>query len=314
VTIPLTDLSFGNIGIMKGGWNLSMVVDLGFTQTWLPTNITNVLFPLVAGLYTPADGVARIDCAQANNKTLLELTTSWPQWTVPLSELVTVNPTGTSDCVFGIQNADTIGLNYPYTLGITVLRSIYMVFDLANGELSIAETLDNVTTSNIAQINSGINGVPGAIRAPTSSSSASHRLTSGAKAGIAVGAIVGACVLASLIGYAIWFLRRRRRLAEEKNRNVNEKPELMGDSPVSPESMLAKSKASVIPRGSKEFSEAAGNEIYEAPGDETKLAAELPGSVAELEDKPSAVELEDNSPAELEDTSPIQWKDMKKAS
>ncbi|KAF2666668.1 acid protease [Microthyrium microscopicum] len=309
VTIPLTDLRFGNTPVMNGGWNMSVVVDLGFTQTWLPSNLTNVLFPLVSGLYTPSDGVTRIFCSQSTNNTLLQLTTSWPQWTVQMSELVAVNPTNSSECIFGIQNADAVDLAYPYTLGLSVLKSIYMVLDLANAELSIAPSLSNVTSSKIAQINSGIAGVPGAIRAPTSTS-ASHGLSAGAKAGIAVGVIVAAGLLALC---AFLILRRRRRrqaLAKRKEEaskpDIHEKPELKGDSPLSPAEKLAKlhSGASEAPNteifeaegdGDK-IHEAKGNEIFEAQGGDEKMAVELPGAeVAEMESEPLAVELEDTS-------------------
>ena len=47
-------------------------------------------------------------------------------------------------------------------LGDTFLRSAYVVYDLTNNEISIAQTDFNATTSNVQEISAGSSGVPGA--------------------------------------------------------------------------------------------------------------------------------------------------------
>jgi hypothetical protein len=47
-------------------------------------------------------------------------------------------------------------------LGDTFLRSAYVVYDLENNEISIAQTNFNATTENIQEIQKGADGVPNA--------------------------------------------------------------------------------------------------------------------------------------------------------
>ena len=47
-------------------------------------------------------------------------------------------------------------------LGDTFLRSAYVVYDLDNNEISLAQTDFNSASDNIVEITNGTNGVPGA--------------------------------------------------------------------------------------------------------------------------------------------------------
>ena len=47
-------------------------------------------------------------------------------------------------------------------LGDTFLRSAYVVYDLSNNEISLAQTNFNATKSNVMEIQSGTAGVPDA--------------------------------------------------------------------------------------------------------------------------------------------------------
>jgi len=47
-------------------------------------------------------------------------------------------------------------------LGDTFLRSAYVVYDLENNRISLAPTVFNATASNVKEIASGPDGVPGA--------------------------------------------------------------------------------------------------------------------------------------------------------
>lgn len=65
-------------------------------------------------------------------------------------------PDGKAKCQFGIEPA---GKN-PVLFGDTFLRSAYVVYDLDNQQVSIAQTDFNATTSNILEIKAGAGGVP----------------------------------------------------------------------------------------------------------------------------------------------------------
>ena len=65
-------------------------------------------------------------------------------------------PNGESVCYLGLAPGDP----GPYVLGDNFLRSAYVVFDLTNNQVAIAQAEYNVTSSNIQEITDG--GIPGA--------------------------------------------------------------------------------------------------------------------------------------------------------
>lgn len=65
---------------------------------------------------------------------------------------------GTLACHFGIAPA---GFSNS-VMGDTFIRSAYVVYDLANNELSIAQTNFNATGTNIVEIGTGTTAVPDA--------------------------------------------------------------------------------------------------------------------------------------------------------
>lgn len=90
---------------------------------------------------------------------------SGPTIKVPISEFFipladeygdATSSTGEATCEFGIEPAG----KDPVLFGDTFLRSAYVVYDLANKEISMAQTNFNSTTSNIQAIAAGANGVP----------------------------------------------------------------------------------------------------------------------------------------------------------
>ena len=59
-------------------------------------------------------------------------------------------------CLLGFQGAQ----GDPILLGDTFLRSAYVVYDITNREISIAQTMLNANSQNVQEIQSGNNGVP----------------------------------------------------------------------------------------------------------------------------------------------------------
>lgn len=91
---------------------------------------------------------------------ILDFNFSGVQISVPINELVIVAAVsrGQPVCILGVGPAG----NSVSVLGDTFLRSAYVVYDLANNEISLAQTNFNATTENIQEIQSGAGGVPNA--------------------------------------------------------------------------------------------------------------------------------------------------------
>lgn len=76
---------------------------------------------------------------------------------------------GAPACIFLIQEGQPTGLGL-YILGDAILRSMYVVFDLDNGQASIAQAAINSTAaSDIVVVEAGPNGVAKALGAGTAS-------------------------------------------------------------------------------------------------------------------------------------------------
>jgi hypothetical protein len=69
-----------------------------------------------------------------------------------------VESDGTKICLFGIAPAGSSSA----VLGDTFIRSAYLVYDLSNNEISIAQTKFNTTASNVVEITTGSSAVPDA--------------------------------------------------------------------------------------------------------------------------------------------------------
>ena len=72
-------------------------------------------------------------------------------------------PNGADQCVFMIAPSPGTGMGFD-TLGDAVLRSMYVVFDLDNAQLSIAQANVNSTSSNVRPVKAGPNGVANAAK------------------------------------------------------------------------------------------------------------------------------------------------------
>lgn len=115
---------------------------------------------------------------------------------VPVSEMLiplqtttgapATNSKGQQICQFGIEPAG----DRPILLGDTFLRSAYVVYDLDNRQLSLAQTDFNSTTSNVREIAAGANGVPGVSATATGAAAAQTATAGQVHGGTAVAATV----------------------------------------------------------------------------------------------------------------------------
>ena len=189
--ITLTEIKIGNTVIAKNQAQ-AVLLDTGSSLTYLPDAITEAIYEQVNAQYDAAEGAAYVPCSLANNSTTIDFTFTTPTITVAMNELVIEVATsngqqltftdGTPACLFGIAPAGSS----TSVLGDTFIRSAYLVYDLSNNQISIAQTTFNTTASNVVEIGTGTTSVPDATLVANAES---------ASAGTSGGAIAGTVTL-----------------------------------------------------------------------------------------------------------------------
>lgn len=230
--IPLTGSSF----------SASVVLESSTTLIYLPQANVDAIYSAF-GVEIGSDENPYIDCKYSNSSYMSFGFESGAVINVPYSEFVTKlyvpnplprNLTFTNACFFGIWSAGT-GDN---VLGDFFLRSAYVVYDLTNNHIWMAQAVLNSTKSNVVEIQAGavslpqITGVtPLSPTASTSSSKTSPTGTSTSSSpahtgsppknnhAVAIGAGVGVplgVALVAVIGFCFWWRRRSRKSEPEK--------------------------------------------------------------------------------------------------
>lgn len=141
----------------------AVLLDSGSSLTYLPDPIVRDIYDALAVTYKASSGVGYVPCRLAKESIDVSYTFSSPSITVGIAELVLDAGNlhfqdGTRACVFGIAPAG----NTVAVLGDTFLRSAYVVYDLANNEISLANTNFNANGDKIMEIGTGTDAVPGA--------------------------------------------------------------------------------------------------------------------------------------------------------
>ncbi|KAI2785292.1 acid protease [Daldinia loculata] len=164
--ITLTSLSVGN-NTIADNQALAVLLDSGSSLTYLPDSMVAGIYDAVSAQYDSSQGAAYVPCSLESQTDTIDFVFSGPKISVEMNELVLdlvtttgQRPTfsnGVEACLFGIAPAGS-GTN---VLGDTFLRSAYVVYDLDNNEISIAQTNFNTTESNVQEIPSGA-GIPDA--------------------------------------------------------------------------------------------------------------------------------------------------------
>ncbi|KAI0907514.1 aspartic-type endopeptidase [Ustulina deusta] len=164
--ITLTSLKLGGETIASNQ-ALAVLLDSGSSLTYLPDEIVEVIYEKVNAQYDSTEGAAYVPCTLEGNSSTLDFTFSSPTISVDMGELVLDLVTssgrrpkftdGEEACLFGIAPAGS-GTN---VLGDTFLRSAYVVYDIDNNAISLAQTKFNATTSDVQAIPTGTS-IPGA--------------------------------------------------------------------------------------------------------------------------------------------------------
>jgi hypothetical protein len=194
LSIALTGFSVSSGGrqqdLTPRDFPVAALLDTGASLSYLPPNLVDAIYDLVEAVYDPQMGAAFVPCALRDTDMIFSFTFSTPSIAVDMTELVLdPGPTGgarprfrdgRAACIFGISPTQ----GHIPILGDTFLRSAYVVYDLANNEISLARTRFNSTDDGeILEIGVGPDSVPDATGVPSPVTSANSRGTDGPRLG-----------------------------------------------------------------------------------------------------------------------------------
>lgn len=145
-----------------------VLLDSGSSLTYLPDGIVQDIYDDLGVTYDSSNGIGIVPCTLAQKDVNVSYTFSSPTINVAVSELVIDMgseyryKSGEQACIFGIAPAGSS----TSVLGDTFLRSAYVVYDLSNNEISIANTNFNSSDDHILEIGTGTDSVPSATVVP----------------------------------------------------------------------------------------------------------------------------------------------------
>lgn len=174
--ITLTEIGFSGgeqpAQVMAEDLKVPVLLDSGTSLTYLPNDLARQVMRSVGAEYNARTHNALVACSLADNRTTLDFTFTSVVISVPMDEMViplrsrrrgssgstsiTLSDGETPACLFGIAAAN----ENSNVLGDTFLRSAYVVYDLANDEISLAQTNFNATTDRLLEIATGPESVP----------------------------------------------------------------------------------------------------------------------------------------------------------
>ena len=144
---------------ISGAMNIDALLDSGSTYTYLPDSLTSEIYKVVGADLVNVTNfpgglkAAVIDCSEAENDRIFnfQFATNFAL-EVSMAELVQRESNiEDAKCVFGIlpvsDNAEAVAV-----IGDSVLRSAYVVYDLQNHQISLAQTRVNVSEERIVEI------------------------------------------------------------------------------------------------------------------------------------------------------------------
>jgi hypothetical protein len=190
--------------LTPSGYTQQAILDSGTSLTLMPDDLFSDLAQQVGATYNKQVGIYVADCTVANVNASFDFSfggSGGPVIRVPINEyvvpLIDTNgnqatfSNGKAACEFGMQPAQ----GDPILFGDTFLRSAYVVYDLDNNEISMANTNFNATgNGNVQAIPSGTSGAPG-VSATATGGLAGATYTSnpylGGSQGTATGGVAG---------------------------------------------------------------------------------------------------------------------------
>lgn len=178
-TVAFTSLSAtsssGTDQLTPSNYAEAAILDSGTTITLLPDDVAEVVFEELGATVSEELGATVVPCALADKNGSLTYGfggSGGPSISVAVSQLVLPltlpdgrvpqYSDGADACQLGIQAAGDL----PVLFGDTFLRSAYVVYDLDNNRIALAQTDFNATGSNVVAFESGGAAIPSATSAP----------------------------------------------------------------------------------------------------------------------------------------------------
>ncbi|PYH81274.1 acid protease [Aspergillus uvarum CBS 121591] len=175
LTIALSDISLTTDAGTKSyttGLPLAVTLDNGSASIALPQELVEPIYKALGAGFSTEDNAGYIPCDMATSDHNLTFSFSGATVTIPLRELVFENyitpHTPKGDCLFGLGYSEA-GVNL---MGDPFLRGAYVVYDLANNEISLADAKYDGVDDEILEIGTGSGSVPGATLMPSAVTSA----------------------------------------------------------------------------------------------------------------------------------------------
>jgi hypothetical protein len=177
-TVAFTSLSAvsssGTDQLTSSNFSSPAILDSGTTITLLPDDIARLVFEELDAEESEELGVVVVPCALAQNTGTLNYqfgSVGGPIIKVAMSQIVLplvlangevpTYPNGKTACQLGIEAAGDL----PVLFGDTFLRSAYVVYDLDNNRIALAQTDFNATGSNVVAFPSQGAAIPSATSA-----------------------------------------------------------------------------------------------------------------------------------------------------
>lgn len=171
-------------GVDTPAVNASAILDSGSTITLLPDAVVRSIWNKFNVINIRGLPIPFVDCAKANTKGVtfnFQFTNKTIK--VPIDEMVINNLASIQDdisadptlsnlfkgwsgvCTFGISSTTNYGITSSSfaLLGDTFLRSAYVVYDLQNKQIGIAQATLNSTSSSIIEFQEGSTSIPGPV-------------------------------------------------------------------------------------------------------------------------------------------------------
>ncbi|PNY24694.1 aspartic-type endopeptidase opsB [Tolypocladium capitatum] len=177
--ITMTGLDMGSVAVAQG-MALAVLLDSGSSLTYLPNDLTESVYDAVNASYQEVDGVAFVPCSLRDSDATMSFRFSSPAAVEVLVRDMILDlddatgkaltfDNGVQACLFGISPAGTS----TSVLGDTFLRSAYVVYDMANNEIALAQARFNASEPDVHEIGGGGSPVPSAVAAKTPVAAAS---------------------------------------------------------------------------------------------------------------------------------------------
>ena len=142
----------------------SVLLDSGSTLSYIPNDAATTIMQAVGAKYVASQQLAFCSCSLANSSDTIGFSFANGQKviTADMTDLVLQGGISESlDCTFGIApQTQAGGDGASYTLGDTFIRNAYVVYDITNNQISLAQTDRSATDSNVMEIQNGTSGVP----------------------------------------------------------------------------------------------------------------------------------------------------------